>query len=41
MQLSPNVPVDIELFEDIPRCFKLELEEFEHPVVITVKYENL
>jgi len=39
--LVPDRSVTIELYAEIPRCFKLCLKDFEHPVVIQVKYHGV
>ena len=39
--LVPDRSVTIELYAEIPRCFKLCLKDFEQPVVIQIRYHGL
>ena len=41
MILQPDRSVTIELYAEIPRCFKLCLKDFEHPVVIQIRYHGM
>ena len=39
--LAPDRQVEVELYSEIPRCFKLNLREFEqYPVVIQIRYHS-